>query len=128
MTAHTFSRYLEFVRELVPDRSKRIHLLLDIYPVHIQQAAKEHTLSLNVQSHFIPAGLTDQYQPLDRRIFDRLKATARGRFMRHARAEQGRRIQKQEAVKSLVHRWAQVSESTVQSAWSIYGGTQEEDE
>jgi hypothetical protein len=129
MTADTFSRYLEFVRGLVVDRTKRLHLLLDVYPVHIQQVAREHAgFDLNIELHFIPAGCTDQYQPLDRRIFGCLKAAARGQFMRRAAAERGTRVGKQAAVQSLIHCWTHLSESTVRSAWDIYRGEPDDSE
>jgi hypothetical protein len=120
MTPGTFGRYLEFVRGLVEDRAKRIHLLLDIYPVHVQEIARKHADSLNIQLHFIPAGPTDQYQPLDRRIFGCLKASARGRFMRRAQEERGRRVDKQEAVQCLIHCWENLSQDTVRCAWGIH--------
>jgi hypothetical protein len=128
MTPDTFGRYLEFVRGLVEDRAKTIHLLLDIYPVHVQQIAREHAISLNIQLHFIPAGLTDQYQPLDRRIFGCLKASARGRFMRSAQEERGARVDKQRAVQSLVRSWESLRVSTIWSSWDIYRAESEDSE
>jgi hypothetical protein len=66
MTPEVFGRYLEFIRGLVENQKVTLHLLLDVYPVHTQAAAQNRAQSFNIVLHFIPPGLTDQYQPLDR--------------------------------------------------------------
>jgi hypothetical protein len=58
-------------------RREQIHLLIDIYPIYIQEAAKQLAAELGIILHFIPAGLTDQFQPLDRRVFGCLKSSVR---------------------------------------------------
>ncbi|KAH0795009.1 DDE superfamily endonuclease containing protein [Histomonas meleagridis] len=75
-TEETFSRYLRFLRTHFNDEEE-IHLLLDSYKVHRCQQIQILAASLKITLHFIPPGLTDQLQPLDRRVFGCLKATAK---------------------------------------------------
>jgi hypothetical protein len=89
MTQDPFARHLEFVRGLMEDGQKTIHLFVNGYPVHAQDAAQKLAGSLNIQIHFIPAGLTDQYQPLHRRIFGGLKSSIGRMFLRRAAIERG---------------------------------------
>jgi hypothetical protein len=52
-----------------------IHLIMDTDRAHIAAAVKKLASELGFRTHFIPPGFTDRYQPLDRRVFDFLKAT-----------------------------------------------------
>ena len=40
-----------------------------MYPAHRTPEIRQHAESLNITLHFIPAGLTDQWQPLDCKVF-----------------------------------------------------------
>jgi hypothetical protein len=57
MTSETYTRYLHFLSHEV--NGAPIHLLLNIYPVHVHAVARELCESLNITLHFIPAGMTD---------------------------------------------------------------------
>ena len=48
--------------------------------MHRDAEIKALANELNIQLHFIPAGMTDKLEPLDRNCFRALKATARGLF------------------------------------------------
>jgi hypothetical protein len=58
---------------------------------------------------FIPGGMTDSLQPLDRAVFGTLKATARKMFRREATDCVGPRLTTQLAAQFLSHPWEQVS-------------------
>jgi hypothetical protein len=75
---------------------------------------------LGMTLHFIPAGMTDQFQPLDRRAFACLKSSARGYFMRTPRLAKAARIQKRQAIEILFKSWNRLSESVIGEAWSVY--------
>jgi hypothetical protein len=120
MTKETYERYLRFLSEQA--NGAPIHLLLDIYPVHVQATARALAESLNITLHFIPSGMTDQYQPLDRRVFGCLKSSARKCFMRRAFQERTRRVEKKDAVRILIQCWKGILEETIRSSWSIYSG------
>jgi hypothetical protein len=121
MTADTFNRYLDFIRGFVENRGSRIHLLVDVYPVHIQATARQHAEDLNIQLHFIPAGLTDEYQPLDRRVFGALKSSARGTVMSTSLNARGHRIEKHQAIQTSITAWDRLSRAVVLSGWNVYG-------
>jgi hypothetical protein len=107
---------------------EQIHLLLDIYLVHVQEAAKEFATQLGITLHFIPAGLTDQFEPLDRRVFGCLKSSARSWFVRRPRDQRRDKVTKLEAVEVLIKCWTQLSESVVEDAWSVYSPDEMEEE
>jgi hypothetical protein len=120
MTQEIFARYLEFVRGFVDDREQVIHLLAEIYSPPIQPPARELADALKIQRHFIPAGLTDERQPLDRRVFGALKSAGRRMFTRRAVLELGRRVEKGEAERMLIHCRANRSAHVFASAWKMY--------
>jgi hypothetical protein len=89
MIQDSFACYVELARIPGEDRQKTFHLLVDVYAIHTQHTARELPGSLNIQMHFILAGLRDQYQPLDRRVFGAFKSSARIMFLAPATIEQG---------------------------------------
>jgi hypothetical protein len=58
-------------------------LLLDCYSAHGSEPVKQAAAKLGISLHFIPPGLTDEFQPFDRVVFAVLKAQAKHFF--HAR-------------------------------------------
>jgi hypothetical protein len=86
-TVQTRIRYLGWLRELLDDRDeeKRIYdVLTDIYPVHIAKSVRLQARLLGFNIHFIPYGMTDKYQTLDRSIFGCMKSTARAEDLKLA--------------------------------------------
>jgi hypothetical protein len=77
------------------------HLIMDIYPVHLMPSVKRRTLLLSFQVHFIPAGLTYQYHPLDRAVFGCLKATVRSLYSRFVHDAAGGSATKRKVVEIL---------------------------
>ena len=72
---------------------------------------------------FIPAGLTDVYQPLDRRIFGILKAKARRYFrMRYSQCE-NIETTKKDAVQDFIAAWESITHENIGDAWDIYHET-----
>lgn len=63
MTEHTFSQYLFLIREYMGN--SEVHLILDIYSAHRTNQMKQIAAANNIHLHFIPAGMTDIYQPLE---------------------------------------------------------------
>jgi hypothetical protein len=65
-------RYLGWLRGSLDDRdgTRRLsHILMDIYPAHITESMRLQARLLGFNVHFIPSGLTNKYQQLDRSIF-----------------------------------------------------------
>jgi hypothetical protein len=57
-------------------KEQEYDLNMDIYTVHIMQSVRAHAALRGFKVHFIPSGVTDRRQPLDRAIFGSMKATA----------------------------------------------------
>jgi hypothetical protein len=68
--------YLEWLRELRP--RGRIAVIWDCCPSHKDKLVKVRALELGIRLVFIPRGMTDVLQPLDRKIFGNLKQRAKG--------------------------------------------------
>jgi hypothetical protein len=82
-------RWLHRLRELPQyGRNHPVHLILVIFSARRCQEARDVARSLNIVMHFIPAGLTDTMQPLDRYVFEAMKASYR-RIYRSRVAEEG---------------------------------------
>jgi hypothetical protein len=125
-TTETMLNYLNWLndcarRQLEIPGHEYLHVIMDIYRAHTQPSVLERAQALNIRIHFIPAGYTDQLQPLDRRVFGSLKATAKHLFlMRTQGVGVVAKITKDEAVQMLVKAWAMLSTMVVESAWEIY--------
>jgi hypothetical protein len=51
--------------------------VLDLFSVHRDSSVQELPQNLHIRLEFIPAGATDELQPLDQRIFGNFKQSAR---------------------------------------------------
>ena len=95
-------------------------MLLDLHASHrgdeIQQLAK----SLNITLHYIPAGQTDVYQPLDRICFGALKATGRSQFAKTISENPDSNFDKKQAIQALIFAWENLNPDTILQAWDIY--------
>ena len=119
ITEESFIKYLMHVREHFFD-DDTIHLLLDIYKAHCTEKVKEMAQVLNIQLHFIPAGMTDEMQPLDRSIFGPFKAMSRKLFRERNNLGQPIKITKSEACSDIIRAWDSVKIDSIREAWSIY--------
>jgi hypothetical protein len=119
-------RYLEWLHnELqVPDGGReQYELIMDIYPVHITESVRNHAARLGFNVHFIPSGLTDRYQPLDRAVFGAVKATARSEYLKVMRKSPMNKITRAQAVAILQISYQKLSTVTLEAAWNIYSTT-----
>ena len=71
-------RYLDWLHKWNGGDHK--YLLWDLHSSHRSDQVKEHSRTCEVTLQFIPAGMTDHWQPLDYRIFGELKQRAKARF------------------------------------------------
>jgi hypothetical protein len=118
MTEVTFVDYLHHLRESYPDGSE-LRLLLDCYSAHRTDAVRATADLLNIRLHFIPPGMTDEFQPLDRRVFGILKSYGKMLFLRRLTTCVGRRT-KQNAVQDLMAAWEHLLPTAIEAAWDIY--------
>ena len=114
-----FERYLMILREQF-EGDDTIYLLLDIYPAHRVESVKNLAAELNIHLVYVPAGLTDKFQPLDRRIFGALKASAKAQVYQFMSQNPGQRIGRLRAVQYLITSWKNLSQDAINSSWSIY--------
>jgi hypothetical protein len=78
MTVETMLLWLDFIRSLRKYADGHgLHLILGCYAVHRCDAVRERAQTLRIHLHFIPPGLTDIMQPLDRSVLGALKAESR---------------------------------------------------
>jgi hypothetical protein len=75
-TSETFCGWLAWLRGVYGD-GLPLWVVLDCYSVHKQQAAKDSAAELGIRLLFIPPGLTDELQPLNRFVFGVMKANCR---------------------------------------------------
>lgn len=119
MTNSVFQFYIMKLREHI-GHDQTVHLVMDLYPAHMTDEVNALASSLNFILHIIPAGMTDKYQPLDRRIFGPLKAKARKYFRLRHKAGNIINGSKREACQDMIAAWESISVHMVQSAWHIY--------
>ena len=117
-------RYLDILREQFPadegQESRRLHLLLDLYAAHKMDEVKAYAESKNIELHFIPPGLTDEFQPLDGRVFGCLKASGKTAFKKLYRQNPGQKFNTKSAVECLMKAWHHLSDDVIEEAWGIY--------
>ena len=114
-----FRKYLEMLREHFRDNDP-IYLILDVYPAHRVVTVKELAERLNIHLLFLPAGLTDKYQPLDRRVFGALKANMKRHVYQFMSDNPGQKIVRRRAVQYLIECWKHLTQDAINSAWSVY--------
>jgi hypothetical protein len=117
-TSETFQSYLENLRSVMG--LGPIHLVLDCYSAHRTDAVKEAAARLGIPRHFIPPGLTDEFQPLDLAVFGVLKAQAKRLFHARFHLNPDERKKKQDSVGDMVSAWPLLRESVIDVAWDVY--------
>jgi hypothetical protein len=118
-TVSSFGDYLRFLRAQLPG-PESIHLILDCYSVHRGRQIRDFAEELGITLLFIPAGMTDSLQPLDRAVFRAMKATARRLYRVYGSRIAAPRLTTQIAAQFLSKAWEQVSSHVLDLAWEIY--------
>jgi hypothetical protein len=115
-TGQLACEYLRWLNQAY--RGQPIALLWDIFAAHRCAEAKALAPELNIELEFIPAGMTGDCQPLDRRIFGNLKSRARSRFDRLWIAEE-HEPSMPDSVALLLEAWKSIGQDEVLDAWEI---------
>jgi hypothetical protein len=108
-------QYLHWLRERYGER--QIVLIWDIFPAHRTEWIKSLARELGIKLDFIPAGMTGECQPLDRRIFGSLKARARARF--DALYSHDKEPTMMDSVGMLLGAWNSINQDEVLRAWEL---------
>ena len=90
---------------------------MDVFKAHITPAAKQAAEDNNIKIHLIPAGMTDEYQPLDKRIFGPMKSHARKMFRLAIRENPDLKRTKKDACAEIVRCWELLSPDTIQESF-----------
>lgn len=122
-TDTTFMQYLDKLSQHY--NGEELHVILDCYSVHRTHEVKDFAKALNINLYFIPPGCTDALQPLDRRVFGSIKATAKAIFRMRGYGDEMRRTMKM-AVEDMIAAWESLKTHTIESAWSIYHSDDED--
>jgi hypothetical protein len=118
-TAETFRRWLHWLRALYDDGDP-IWVVLDCYSVHRADVMRSHAEELGIHLVFIPPGMTDEFQPLDRFVFGAMKSTCRRLYSLHYQSNPFCTMDKKIAAAFLIRAWEGVSPRVLEEAWSIY--------
>jgi hypothetical protein len=121
-TKETFARYLDWLageyREKIAAGCP-LHLVLDCHSVHRSAEIRDRAASLGIRLWFIPAGHTDDFQPLDRAVFGAMKARFRRRFELECRQHPHQRVTKSGAIEILIQIWDGLGDAAISSGWQI---------
>ena len=120
MDADSFKRYLMLLRERCFPDDDIVFLIVDCYPSHCEQSVKETAQTLNIELLYVPPGMTDKCQPLDRRIFGALKQKAKKHIYQKMSENPGEKIGMAGAVRILVACWEGITPDLVHDAWSLF--------
>ena len=93
-----------------------LELILDLHSSHRTSAVKTLAENLGIRLHYVPPGATDELQPLDRRVFGALKATARRLFRERSYETRNKR----EACQDLRKAWELLGSDTMEEAWDCF--------
>lgn len=124
-TAATLGRWLAWLRSLSDD-GEPVCPVLDCYSVHRTEAMRSYAESIRIHLVFIPPGLTDEFQPLDRFVFGAMKAAFRRLSERHCQSDPFCVMTKKIAAAFLIRAWEGVGTQVLEGAWLIYDPTIEQ--
>ena len=124
----TFIEYLTGIRNHIGfDDKNTIHILLDVFRAHITKKKKKACTELNIKMHLIPAGMTDELQPLDKKIFGPLKNYSRFLFRNRMKATESMNTEKRrtkiEACQDMVCAWERLTVDIIQEAFEHFQDT-----
>ena len=108
----------EFAGE-IPDDDP-VWLVLDCYSAHRDKETLTLADSLGIKLIFIPAGFTDELQPLDRSVFGVLKGYLRRMWRERFIDNPETKFNKALAVELLIPAWEKISSDLIAQSWSIY--------
>lgn len=111
----TFYDYLNHLRSQFEDGE--IHIILDVFSAHRSVETKKAAEELGIHLHFIPAGYTDLFQPLDARIFAILKSYIRHMIRNYLRED--KIITKKDACNFFIRAWEKLTPAEIQESFNF---------
>ena len=114
-TADVMKRYLTWLKEHM--KGKMIHVIWDLHASHRDAEVQEWAQQAEIGLTFIPAGQTDIWQPLDRRVFGSLKQRAVRKLHEQMVDRELADYDIRDAIKILLDSWSEITEEEIESAW-----------
>ena len=111
-TSEVMIRYLQWLKDLNDGRF--LHVIWDVHASHRHETVQEWASNNSVGLTYIPAGQTDEWQPLDRRVFGSLKR--RSVEMANRKLAEGD-IDLFDAISILVDAWNAIPEEEILHSW-----------
>jgi hypothetical protein len=102
------------------ERVKRQNLCLlwDCFSPHRDEVVKSEARRADIALEFIPAGLTDGWQPLDLRICGSLKMRARALFDEQWFRDDSTELTVTTAIALLLRSWDSISQEEILDSWN----------
>ena len=117
-TIETFKQFLISVRDYYTwEDQNTIHLLLDVFKAHIGDEIYKLSKELNIKLYLIPAGMTDELQPLDKKIFGPMKTFARKLFRDRISQNPDQRRTKVDACADMVRAWERLTPDLIEESF-----------
>jgi hypothetical protein len=85
------------------DAVDRVNLIIDLYKTHWTEQVPGTAEELNIEMISIPASCTDEFQPLDRKVFGPLKVKAKHEYQMEA--TRGNKRGKMQACQAMMKAW-----------------------
>jgi hypothetical protein len=95
--------------------------MMDCYKVHLDKDIRKRAKDqFEIQFLFVPSGLTDEWQPLDRAVFGVVKAISRRLYREKMADRHTEMLTRAEAAQMLMEAWGLVTPATLRRAWACY--------
>ena len=114
-TGEVMIRYLKWLKER--NGGRLIYVLWDLHASHRDEQVKAWAEKEEIGLLYIPAGQTNEWQPLDRRVFGSLKSKAMKMLNEKMIESSLENCDMCDAVEILLKSWATIDEDEVRNAW-----------
>ena len=107
---------IQYLKWLANFKKRPLFLVWDVFAAHRDDKVVNKAAKLDIGIGFIPPGMTDRYQPLDRRLFGAVKSRARARFDSKS-CSPDHDPDLLTALETLVNVWRSVTQEEIIDAW-----------
>ena len=114
-TSEVMHRYLSWLKEL--NGGRMLHVVWDLHSSHRDQELRDWATANDIGLTFVPAGQTDEWQPLDRKLFGSLKTRAQKRLEDMMVDREFVSMDIIDAIVILLESWELITPEEVERAW-----------
>jgi hypothetical protein len=98
-------------------RGQQFRIIWDSHSAHRDEDVRREAGGLDIAVEYIPSGMTDEWQPLDLRIFGSLKQRARAMFDDQWAREDVVELTTETAIALLLKAWDSITQVEFLNAW-----------